>query len=96
MTKPEFHRLEEYNFSKSRPSVLLTFKTERFGYLQTRLRKTQNKYHGDVISTWKFETLDQEPDLNMFTDKDINHMEKTARIIWRMVHDAPAAKHRFE
>jgi hypothetical protein len=56
----------------------------------------QDKYHGEVVNTWKFETLDQEPDLNMFRDGDIHHMQKVARIIWRMVYDAPAMKKRFE
>jgi len=96
MTTPEFHRLEDYDYNKAKPSILLTFKTERFGYLQARLTRTQDKYHGEVVNTWKFETLDQEPDLNMFSKGQIHHMQKVARIVWRMVYDTPAAKDRFE
>lgn len=98
MTRPEFHRLEEHDFGKSgtNSSVLCTFKTERFGYLQTRLTRKQAKYHGEVIDNWKFETLDQEPDLNMFGKSDIHHMQIVARIVWRMVYDVPAFTDRFE
>jgi hypothetical protein len=96
MTRPEFHQLEDYNYGRGKPYILCTFKTQRFGYLQTKLTRMQHKYHGEVVNTWKFETLDQEPDLNMFPNEDIHHMEKVARIVWRMIHDAPAQKGRFE
>lgn len=89
MTIPEFHRLEDFNTSirTSNEMVCCTFKTERFGYLQTRLTR--------LDGMWKFETLDQEPDLNMFTEKQIHHMQKVARIVWRLVYDVPAATERF-
>jgi hypothetical protein len=100
MTMPEFHRLEKYDNGRthidSQLSIQLTFETERFGYLQTRVTRMEDKYHGEVINTWKFGTLDSEPDLNMFTNEQVHHMEKVARIVWRMVYDAPAKKERFE
>jgi hypothetical protein len=98
MSNIEFHRLEEHDYDKVRPkpSIICSFETERFGYVQVRMRRMQDKYQGDVINTWKFETLAQEPDLNMFTDKQIHRMEKLTRIVWRMVYDAPAMKERFD
>lgn len=97
MSRPEFHRLEEHDYgTRGRTSIVCTFKTERFGYLQTRMTRKQAKYQGEVVDQWKFETLEQEPDLNMFTEGDIHYMEKVARIVWRIVYDAPAATDRFE
>jgi len=98
MTRPEFHRLEEHDFDKvrSNPAIICSFKTKRFGYVQVRMKRMQSKYHGEVINNWKFETLAQEPDLNMFTDGDIKHMEQVTRIVWRMVYDVPAFTDRFE
>lgn len=98
MSNIEFHRLEEHDFDKvrSNPAIICSFNTERFGYVQVRMKRMQDKYQGDVINTWKFETLEQEPDLNMFTKKQIHRMEKMTRIVWRMVYDVPAATNRFE
>lgn len=98
MKTPEFHRLEEYNYDEVRSNlaIVCSFKTERFGYVQVQMKRTQDKYHGELINNWKFETLAQEPDLNMFTESNIHHMEIVTRIVWRLVYDTPAAKDRFE
>lgn len=93
----EFHRLEDYDYSKDYDlSVVCSFKTERFGYLQVRMKRTQNKYQGEVINNWKFETLKNEPDFNMFSKGYVRELEKKTRIVWRMVYDTPAAKQRFD
>lgn len=97
MSKPTFHRLEEHDYNKVRTNhaIICSFSTERFGYVQVRMKRMQDKYQGDVINTWKFETLAQEPDLNMFTKKQIHRMEKMTRIVWRMVYDSPPKTDRF-
>ncbi len=83
----EFHQLEEYECKEHGPtnerSVLCTFYTKRFGYLQIGFDE------GGVYQ------LDQEPDLYMFTDSEKNYIENCLAIAWRIVFDAPAAKDRF-
>jgi hypothetical protein len=56
----------------------------------------EKKYHGEVVHTWKFKPLKQEPSLDMFSDADKAYMMKLARIVWRMVYDTPAMKERFD
>lgn len=84
----EFHRLEGYELREhGRPtsgSVLCSFETERFGYLQVGFDE------GGVYQ------LDQEPDLNMFTQAQQDYIECALAIAWRMVFDTPAATDRFE
>lgn len=95
----EFHRLEEHDYDKVRSnlSVTCSFETDRFGYVQVRLTRMGKRYpKGETIYTWKFKTLDQEPDLNMLTDEQHLYMEQICRIVWRMVYDTPAMKKRFE
>lgn len=70
------------------PFVVCVFKTERFGYLQVTLTKFEDG--------WRLSTPAPEPDMNMFSDSDVNYIERVCRIVWRMVHDAPAATARFE
>lgn len=86
----EFYRFE----GKSPPpsyeedSIMCSFETDRFGYVVVKLKKYEKG--------WKFSTIENEPDLIMFTDRDVAKMEQISRIVWRMIHDAPAMKGRFE
>lgn len=85
------HRLEEYAGYDDgiRRNVLCSFKTERFGYAQVQLTELEN-------NGWKFETLPQEPDFNMFRDRDVVKMELVSRIVWRMVFESPSMTDRFK
>jgi hypothetical protein len=86
---PTLHRLEEYNNSQnSNPMVICSFETSRFGYLQVQLSQ--------LNEAWKFESLRNEPDLQMFKTSDIHEMECISRIVWRMVYDTPAKTDRFK
>lgn len=86
----KFHQLEEYNDGTTildishEPSVLCTYKTKRFGYLQV------------IGYEDRIAELDSEPSLHMLTDRDRKYIERTLRIAWRMVYEAPAMKSRFE
>lgn len=88
---PEFHRLEEYgiDINSTKKAIICSFKTERFGYLQTELTVGEDRH-------WTLKTLRNEPDLNMFTNSDIAELQLKSLVIWRMVYDAPAIKSRFE
>lgn len=94
MTNVEFDAVEGYDDREK--GIIACFKTERFGYVQIKVRRTDQKYYGDVTHSWKFEPLPDEPNLNMFTDRDTLKMECMGRIAWRLIYDAPAAKERFE
>ena len=83
------HRLEEYTpYGNSRRHVICSFSTKRFGYAQVKLKQLEDG--------WKFETLPQEPDFNMFRDRDIVKMELVSRIVWRMVFESPSMTDRFK
>jgi hypothetical protein len=83
------HRLEEYSdHTEYRRHVLCSFSTERFGYAQVQLTQLEDG--------WKFETLPQEPDFNMFRDRDVVKMELVSRIVWRMVFESPSMTDRFK
>lgn len=83
-----FHRVEEYEVRKQGPtnerSVVCSFKTNRFGYLQVGFDE------GGIYE------LTNEPDLNMFRGADKKFIENSMAIAWRMIFDAPAAKERFQ
>jgi len=84
----EFHRLEGYRqlFSRDgRPMVYISFQTQQHGILQVEYRKDKG-----------LQELRNEPDLYMFTQKDQNYIKNISEIVWRIVHDPPAAKDRFE
>lgn len=93
----EFYGLEDYDFPKrSKPAVICLFKTNRFGIYQVEYTMMESKYHGEVVQNWKLNPLPQEPSLDMFSKKEQLHIEKVCRIVWRMVYDTPAEKHRFD
>lgn len=86
---PTLHRLEEYSDNnKQRRRVLCSFETERFGYAQFQLTHLENG--------WKFETLPQEPDFNMYKDSDLTKIELLLRVVWKMVYDTPSKTDRFK
>lgn len=93
MSNIEFHRLEEYDEGplESAPKVICSFNTDRFGYVQVKLSYRKLKSGGG----WKFESLLNEPDMNMFTAGDTRYIRRTLHIIWRMVYEVPAKKNRF-
>lgn len=83
-----FHRLETYELREDGPtnerSVICSFKTTRFGYLQIGFNE------GGLYE------LSNEPDLNMFRGADERYIESALAIAWRMVFDAPAQTDRFK
>jgi len=91
MSEPNitFHDLEDYNFMHTRLWVHVILQTERFGLLQV-------KYTNLNDGNWKLETFPQEPNLQMFSQKQHLRIEYICRIVWRMVYDAPAATDRFQ
>jgi hypothetical protein len=93
----EFHRFEGSGNKNSRTDrVSCSFDTDRFGYVVVEVKRKEKSYHGELVHNWKFKTIENEPDLNMFTDSDVSKMEQIARIVWRMIYDTPAMKGRFE
>ena len=83
-----FHRVEEYELREQGPtnerSVVCSFKTNRFGYLQIGFDE------GGLYE------LTNEPDLNMFRGADKNYIESALAIAWRMIFESPAKTERFE
>lgn len=84
-----FHRVEDYtdddNHIRYEKSIVCSFETERFGYLQIQY----NEDAGVV-------ELPNEPDLHMLRKEDRKYVENAVAIAWRMFFDAPAAKGRFQ
>jgi len=83
-----FHQVEEYELREhgatNERSVICSFKTRRFGYLQVGYDE------GGIYE------LTNEPDLNMFRNSDKKYIESAAAIAWRMIFDTPAATDRFQ
>lgn len=83
-----FHQVEEYELREhgatGERSVVCSFKTRRFGYLQVGFDE------GGVYE------LTNEPDLNMFRRADKNYIESALAIAWRMVFESPVATDRFQ
>lgn len=85
----KFHRVEDCvdddNHIRYEKSIICSFKTERFGYLQLQY----DEKNGVV-------ELPNEPDLEMLRKQDRKYVENAVAIAWRMIFDAPAATDRFQ
>lgn len=84
-----FHGLEDYSEQKDRRrDIIVLFNTDRHGIYQVEYTKLKDG--------WKLKSLPQEPNLQMFSKAEQYYIEKVCRIVWRLVHETPAAKARFD
>lgn len=86
----EFDKLEQYYHpaNKKRISVICSFNTKQLGIVQVEYKQLNNG--------WKMKTLPNEPSLQMLSKKEQLTIEKICRIVWRLTHETPARKDRFE
>lgn len=82
----EYNALESYTIHHGKTNdVIVSFDTERFGYYQVAYNNVSD-----------INQLKNEPSIEMFTERDQRYIEQICLIVYRMVHDVPAAKERFE
>lgn len=82
----EYNNLEGWIKSNhiTDPIVTVSFQTRQHGYFQIECLESGVR------------EIDSEPDLYLFTDEEREYIEAIAMLVWRMVHDTPAMKERFE
>jgi len=90
----EFYRFEGGTHSAETlpmySEVIVSFKTDRFGYFQIVLKYNRNE------DSFNLEELAQEPDLNMFPDKDVNYIRNACLAVWAIINKGQKFPERFE
>jgi hypothetical protein len=70
--------------------VIVSFKTDRFGYFQIGLK------HNEEEDFFKLDELANEPDLNMFSDDDVDYIRNICLAVWVIIHKNRKFPERFE
>lgn len=90
----EFHRFEGGMHSTTtlpmQSEVIVSFKTDRFGYFQIGL------IHNEEEDFFKLNEFGNEPDLNMFPDKDVEYIKNICFAVWAIIHKNRKFPERFE